>query len=259
MLLSTIVFLPLAGALLVLLAGGRGDNPEREGVVRLTALAVSLVVFAATLYLWWRSTRPSADFQFVERHTGCRSSASSYHLGVDGISLFLIVLTGFLTPLALLCVVAVGAQERQAVLVLHARARDRDARRVRLARPLPVLHVLGRDAHPDVLPDRDLGLRAAHLRCGQVHPLHDGRQRPDAGRDHRPALRARRRRPGSRASTCSISTGCTLSWTDREVVLPRLRAGLRDQGARSSRSTPGCPTRTSRRRPPARSSSPACC
>src|SRR6266566_903107 len=54
MLLSTIVFLPLVGALLVMIAGGRGDRPEREGTVRVMALAVSLVAFAATLLLWWR-------------------------------------------------------------------------------------------------------------------------------------------------------------------------------------------------------------
>jgi NADH-quinone oxidoreductase subunit M len=102
MLLSLIVFLPLAGALLVLLAGGRGDNPGREGVVRLTALAVSLATFAATLYLWWAFNPASADFQFVERHAWLPQFGITYHLGVDGISLFLIVLTGFLTPLALL-------------------------------------------------------------------------------------------------------------------------------------------------------------
>ena len=51
MLLTTIVFIPLVGALLVLLAGGRGDNPEREGAVRVAALVSSLVVFAATLYM----------------------------------------------------------------------------------------------------------------------------------------------------------------------------------------------------------------
>jgi NADH:ubiquinone oxidoreductase subunit 4 (subunit M) len=61
MLLTTIVFLPLAGALLVLLAGGRGDNPERAGAVRLVTLAVSLVTFAATLYLWWAFDPASAD------------------------------------------------------------------------------------------------------------------------------------------------------------------------------------------------------
>src|SRR6185437_7795758 len=102
MLLTAIVFLPLAGALLVLLAGGRGDNPEREGTIRLVALVSSLVVFAATLYLWWQFNPASADFQFVERHAWLPQFGITYHLGVDGISLFLIVLTGFLTPLALL-------------------------------------------------------------------------------------------------------------------------------------------------------------
>jgi NADH-quinone oxidoreductase subunit M len=103
MLLSTIVFLPLAGALLVLLAGGRGDRPEREGAVRATALGVSLVAFAATLLLWWRFDPAEAGFQFVESRAWLPQFGISYHLGVDGISLFLIVLTGFLTPLSLLC------------------------------------------------------------------------------------------------------------------------------------------------------------
>jgi NADH-quinone oxidoreductase subunit M len=102
MLLSAIVFLPLAGALLVLLAGGRGDRPEREGTVRAMALAVSLVAFAATLLLWWRFNPTDGDFQFVENRAWLPHFGISYHLGVDGISLFLVVLTGFLTPLALL-------------------------------------------------------------------------------------------------------------------------------------------------------------
>jgi NADH-quinone oxidoreductase subunit M len=102
MILSTIVFLPLVGAILVLLAGGRGDNPAREGTVRMVALAASIAVFLATLYLWWVFDPASADFQFVERYTWLPQFGITYHLGVDGISLFLIVLTGFLTPLALL-------------------------------------------------------------------------------------------------------------------------------------------------------------
>src|SRR5258707_862877 len=102
MLLSTIVFLPLVGALLVMLAGGGGDRPEREGTVRAMALAVSLVAFAATLLLWWRFNPADADFQFVENRVWLPQFGISYHLGVDGISLFLVVLTGFLTPLALL-------------------------------------------------------------------------------------------------------------------------------------------------------------
>ena len=102
MILSLIVFLPLAGALLVLLAGGAGDRPERERLVRTLALAVSLVTFVATLLLWWRFDPSTADYQFVERHAWIPAFGIQYLVGVDGISLFLIVLTGFLTPLALL-------------------------------------------------------------------------------------------------------------------------------------------------------------
>jgi NADH-quinone oxidoreductase subunit M len=102
MILSLIVFLPLAGALLVLLAGGGGDRPDRERVVRTLALAVSLATFAVTLLLWWRFDPASADYQFVERHAWLPAFGIQYLIGVDGISLFLIVLTAFLTPLALL-------------------------------------------------------------------------------------------------------------------------------------------------------------
>src|SRR5687768_505657 len=102
MMLSLIVFLPLAGALLVLLAGGRGDRHDREPVVRMIALVTSLATFAATLWLWARFDAASADYQFVEQYAWMPDFGIQYLIGVDGISLFLIVLTGFLTPLALL-------------------------------------------------------------------------------------------------------------------------------------------------------------
>jgi NADH-quinone oxidoreductase subunit M len=101
--LSLIVFLPLVGAVLALLAGGRGDRPDREPLVRNIALATSLATFAATLALWWRFNPASADYQFVETYAWMPMFGIQYLIGVDGISLFLIVLTGFLTPLALLC------------------------------------------------------------------------------------------------------------------------------------------------------------
>src|ERR671912_1660003 len=102
MMLSLIVFLPLVGALLVLLAGGRGDRHDREPLVRNLALVFSLITFAATLWLWARFDPTSAEFQFVENYAWMPDFGIRYQIGVDGISLFLIVLTGFLTPLALL-------------------------------------------------------------------------------------------------------------------------------------------------------------
>ena len=102
MMLSLIVFLPLAGAVLVLLAGGRGDRHDREPLVRAIALVASLVTFAATLYLWARFDPSNGDYQFVEQRAWIPDFGIQYYLGVDGISLFLLVLTGFLTPLALL-------------------------------------------------------------------------------------------------------------------------------------------------------------
>ena len=99
-LLTAIVFLPLAGAVLLLLVGGR--DGERDDLVRWLALGVSLAVFLLTLVLWAGFDPASADCQFEERYAWIPRFGISYHVGVDGISLLLVVLTGFLTPLALL-------------------------------------------------------------------------------------------------------------------------------------------------------------
>ncbi|MDQ3068737.1 MAG: NADH-quinone oxidoreductase subunit M [Acidobacteriota bacterium] len=99
MLLTATVALPLLGALLVLLAG-RGEGRER--LVQWIALGASLVTLALTLALWYWFDPASADFQFVERRAWMPSFGITYHVGLDGISLMLVVLTAFLTPIALL-------------------------------------------------------------------------------------------------------------------------------------------------------------
>jgi NADH-quinone oxidoreductase subunit M len=99
--LSLTVFLPLAGALALLLVPNRDGT--RDSLVRWTALAVSLVTFVVTLALWAGFDATRADFQFVERLAWIPAFGIDYYIGIDGISLLLIVLTGFLTPLALLC------------------------------------------------------------------------------------------------------------------------------------------------------------
>jgi NADH-quinone oxidoreductase subunit M len=95
--LPALVLLPLLGALAVLcVPRGRGDT------VRLVAVAASTITAVASIYLLTQFETGVAGFQFEVRHTWIESLGISWHLGVDGISLFLVVLTGILWPLALL-------------------------------------------------------------------------------------------------------------------------------------------------------------
>ncbi|MBM3752265.1 MAG: hypothetical protein FJW21_13990, partial [Acidimicrobiia bacterium] len=98
MALTLLVLLPLLGGLLVLLLG-----KGRDSLVRQVALGVSVVTFLASLFLWTGFDATSADFQFVERYTWLPAFGISYHIGLDGITLWLVILTTFLTPIALLC------------------------------------------------------------------------------------------------------------------------------------------------------------
>ena len=97
-LLSVIIFLPLLGlpALLML----RSDD---HTWIRRIALAVSLAEFALSLaFLLPTFDSANPGYQFVENHRWI-GDMIRYHIGVDGISLFLVLLTTFLTPLAILC------------------------------------------------------------------------------------------------------------------------------------------------------------
>ena len=100
MLLTLSWVVPLAGALMLLLVGNA--EGRRDGVVRWLTLGVSLAALAVTLGLWAGFDPASADFQFVERSPWIPAFGIDYFVGVDGISLFLVVLTGFLTPIAML-------------------------------------------------------------------------------------------------------------------------------------------------------------
>jgi len=95
--LTTIILLPVAGALAVSIVGRR--RPE---LVKLLALVASVATAALTVWMLVEFEPGQDGFQFVSRHEWIGAWGISWHLGVDGISLFLVVLTGILFPLAIL-------------------------------------------------------------------------------------------------------------------------------------------------------------
>lgn len=92
--LSTIVFVPAAGALLL-----SAFPAETRKAQRFFAVVVSLVPLALALDMWGRFDNAYGGFQFVERADWITRLGVSYFIGVDGVSLLLVLLTTFLTPL----------------------------------------------------------------------------------------------------------------------------------------------------------------
>ncbi len=99
-LLSLITFLPLAGVFYI--ATLRGDDAAVLCRVRAAALITSLVVLGLGIYLWSQFKPDLGGFQFVEAAPWLSGLNVEYRMGVDGISLFLILLTLVLTPIAIL-------------------------------------------------------------------------------------------------------------------------------------------------------------
>ena len=98
-LLSIITFLPLAGVAFILLA--RGSEAVRVSNARWAAMIVTLVDAALTILLWMKFDGSTSAFQFVEQLPWL-GQGISYHMGVDGISMLFVVLTGLLMPFAIL-------------------------------------------------------------------------------------------------------------------------------------------------------------
>jgi NADH-quinone oxidoreductase subunit M len=98
--LSLITFLPLAGV--VFIATLRGDETAVARNARWAALWTSLIVLAVSIYLWVIFDPTQSGFQFGEVHPWFSGLNVEYKMGVDGISLLLLILTAFLTPIAIL-------------------------------------------------------------------------------------------------------------------------------------------------------------
>jgi NADH-quinone oxidoreductase subunit M len=94
--LTLMTFWPAVGAFVVALL------PRKGRITRWWALFVSVVTFLLTLHLPAHFGYGQPGFQFVEDHAWISSPAIRYHMGVDGLSMWLVVLTGFLSVVGVL-------------------------------------------------------------------------------------------------------------------------------------------------------------
>lgn len=94
--LTTTIFLPLLGAVLILLMGN-------EKAIKVTALIAGIVTFVISLVLYANFKPDTYRFQFGEHMAWIPAYNINYTLGIDGITIFLILLTTILTPICVLC------------------------------------------------------------------------------------------------------------------------------------------------------------
>jgi len=94
--LTLVTFVPLAGGILLLVL------PRRDRDIRIFALVVSLLDFVLSLHLPVYFHRAQAGFQYELNQAWIPNPNIHYHMGVDGVSMWLVVLTTFLTPLCVL-------------------------------------------------------------------------------------------------------------------------------------------------------------
>src|SRR4051794_8080899 len=95
--LSLITWLPLAGGIAILLV-----PKEQKVAIRALAAVAAGLAFVASLWLWAQFNSGTTDWQFIEKASWIPGLGIHYFLALDGISLPMVVLTTFLTLLALI-------------------------------------------------------------------------------------------------------------------------------------------------------------
>jgi len=189
--LSITTFVPLVGALFVLLIRGEPDVVARNA--RSVALWTSLITFVVSLFVWINFDPSVATFQMEERADWIPAFNINYHMGVDGISVLFVILSTFLTPLCILSSYgAVNTRVKEymiAFLVLETLMVG-----MFCALDMVLLRILRRRPDPDVPDHRGLGRGAPDLRRVQVLPLYAARLGADAAGDPGDVFRCRHHR-----------------------------------------------------------------
>ena len=96
--LSAIIFIPLIGALFILITKGNQKNVEKNS--KYVAIFSSLANFLLSLFLWFSFDNSTPDFQFIEQRNWINGFVN-FQLGIDGISILFKLLTTFITPICI--------------------------------------------------------------------------------------------------------------------------------------------------------------
>ncbi|MCF8241499.1 MAG: NADH-quinone oxidoreductase subunit M [Melioribacteraceae bacterium] len=96
-LLTYLLFTPIVGSLIILFI-----KPDQEKLIRWMGVFISGVAFVISMIIYVAFDSSNPAFQFIHKVLWIESLNVSYHVGIDGISLLLVMLTTFLTPLTLI-------------------------------------------------------------------------------------------------------------------------------------------------------------
>ncbi len=251
--LSVVTFVPLAGAILLAFLPGRASN-----LLRLAALLVTVVTFGLSVGMLSAYDGRAAGFQLVERATWVGPPVNlQYLLGVDGISVFMVLLTTFLMPIAVLASWRVDRQVKSYLISFLILETAMVGTFVALDL---LLFFLFFEAllFPMYLIIGGWGSERRSVRRREVLPVHDGRLGVPAGGHRVPVLPGRGRaraghvRPDRAGGPAAVhdrgDAGCSWrsSWPSRSRC-------------RCSRCTPGSPTPTPRPPRPVRWCWPPSC
>ncbi len=98
-LISVTIFLPIIGALIIFLIK---EDEVSSNNIKWAALWTSLGTFILSCLIWWQFDSSVGGYQLTEKYKWFSDFNFFYHVGVDGISLFMILLSSFLTPFCIL-------------------------------------------------------------------------------------------------------------------------------------------------------------
>ncbi len=97
LLLTYLILIPLIGSILLLFI-----KKEQENFIRYFGVIISTIAFIVSLIVYFQFDSGNSNFQFVDKFEWIKGLNIHYHVGVDGMSLLLVLLTTFLTPLTLI-------------------------------------------------------------------------------------------------------------------------------------------------------------